>query len=90
MNHTLSDETMLHHSAAKLFVVNENAGVVPAMVDYWNVGAAPNKLDSNMSSMSSTAAGAMNGSPSLMQHPSGSSEEARGDPCKATVSQDDY
>jgi hypothetical protein len=43
-----------------------------------------------MSSSSSTAVGAKNGDQSLMQHPSGSSEEARGDPCKATVSQDDY
>ena len=90
MNHTLSDETMSHlNSAAKLFVVIENAGVVPAMVDYWNAGAGPDKLDSNMSSLSSTAVGAKNGDQSLMQHPSGSSKEARGDPSKAKVSQDD-
>ena len=90
MNHAMSDETMSHlSSAAKLFVVNENAGGVPVMVDFWNAGAVPDKLDYNMSSSSSTAVGAKNGDQSLMQHPSGSSEEARGDPCKATVSQDD-
>ena len=90
MNLAMSDETMSHlSSAAKLFVVNENAGGVPVMVDFWNAGAVPDKLDYNMSSSSSTAVGAKNGDQSLMQHPSGSSEEARGDPCKATVSQDD-
>ncbi len=55
MKDTLSDETMSHlNSAAKLFVVNENAGVVPAMVDFWNAGAGPDKLDSNMTFASST------------------------------------
>ena len=77
MNHAMSDETMSHlSSAAKLFVVNENAGGVPVMNDYRNAaltrfqeqaGAAPNKLDSNLSSMSSNAAGAKNGDQSLMQ-----------------------
>ena len=90
MNHAMSDVTMSHlSSAAKLFVVNENAGGVPVMVDFWNAGAVPDKLDYNMSSSSSTAVGAKNGDQSLMQHPSGSSKEARGDPCKAMVSQDD-
>ena len=90
MNHTMSDVTMSHlSSAAKLFVVNENAGGVPVMVDFWNAGAVPHKLDSNMSSLSSTAVGAKNGDQSLMQHPSVSSKEARGDPCKAKVSHDD-
>ena len=85
MNHAMSDVTMSHlSSAAKLFVVNENAGGVPVMVDFGNAGAVPEKLDYNMSSSSSTAVGAKNG-----EHPSGSSKEARGDPCKATVSQDD-
>ena len=74
MNHTMSDVTMSHlSSAAKLFVVNETAGGVPDMNDYWNsaltrfqeqAGAAPNKLDFNMISLSSTAAGAMRGGPS--------------------------
>ena len=86
----MSDVTMLHlSSATKLFVVNENAGGVPVMVDFWNAGAVPDKLDYNMSSSSSTAVGAKNGDQSLMQHPSGSSKEARGDPSKAKVSQDD-
>ena len=86
----MSDVTMSHlSSAAKLFVFNENAGGVPVIVYFWNAGAVPDKLDCNMSSSSSTAVGAKNGDQSLMQHPSGSSKEARGDPCKATVSQDD-
>ena len=42
-------------SAAQLFVANETAGGVPVMVDFWNAGAVPNKLDFNMSSSSSTA-----------------------------------
>ena len=90
MNHTMSDVTMSHlSSAAKAFVVNENAGGVPVMIDYWNAGAGPDKLDYNMSSSSSAAVGAKSGDQSLMQHPSGSSKEARGDPSKAKVSQDD-
>ena len=81
MNHAMSDVTMSHlSSAAKLFVVNENAGGVPVMVDFWNAGAVPDKLDYNMSSSSSTAVDAMNNNVQfLMQHPSGSSNEAGGD-----------
>ncbi len=90
MNHTMSDVTMSHlSSAAQLFVINANAAHVPVMIDYWNAGAGPDRLDCNTSSSSSTAVGSKNGDQSLMQHPSGSSEEARSDTCKATVSQDD-
>ena len=69
-------------SAAQFFVTNETVGGVPVMVEFWNAGAMPNKLDYNMSSMSSTAIDAMNDNVQLlMQQPSGSSNVAGGDLC---------
>ena len=81
MNHVMSDVTKSPlGSAAQLFVVNENAGGVPVILDFWNAGAVPDKLDYNMSSSSSTAVDAMNSNVQfLMQNPSGSSKEAGGD-----------
>ncbi len=78
MNHAMSDVTSSHlGSAAQLCVAYETAGGVPVMVEFWNAGAMPNKLDIGMSSSSSTAVKAMSSNVSLlMQDPSGSSNEA--------------
>ncbi len=58
MNHSMSDLTNLHlGSPAQLFVANENAGGEPVMVEFWNAGAMPTKLDFSVSFSSSAAVG---------------------------------
>ncbi len=77
MNHSMSDVTSSHlGSAAQLFVANENVGGVPVMVEFWNAGVMPNKLDFNMSSSSGAAVDAMNSNVQFLMHnPSDSSNE---------------
>ena len=75
MNHELSDVTI----AAEIAIKHDGAGAVPAMVEFWNAGALPTRLDYNTSSSSGAAGNSKNTNFQFQgQYPAGStSQETR-------------